>query len=115
MGSYLGGHTKVFVSESGTRWEVPDVPPRSPNSTSRRRWDSNIGVETGRSVSKETRSFLSQCAVAFLNDALTDTYPNPPPGLTKQIRQAGGNKRWIVFNLTRLKLFENLYKTRVAT
>ena len=50
MGSYLGGHTKVFVSESGTRWEVPDVPPRSPNSTSPRRWDSNIGVETGRSV-----------------------------------------------------------------
>jgi len=79
MASYLGGHTKIFISESGTRWEVPDVPLRQSDSTKRDRWDSEIGVETGRGASKETRFFLSQCAVAFFNDALTDTYPQPPP------------------------------------
>jgi hypothetical protein len=115
MGSYLGGHTKIFVSDSGTSWEVPDLPLRQRDSTKRNRWDREIGVETGRGASKETRSFLSQCAVAFFNDALTDTYPPPPSVLAKQIRQAGGTKRWIISDFTRLNHFENFYKRRAAT
>jgi hypothetical protein len=115
MGSYLGGHTKIFISESGTSWEVPDIPPRQRDFTKRARWDSEIGVEIGRGASKETRAFLSQCAVAFFNDSLTDTYPQPPPVLKEQIRQAGGNKRWIIFDFTRLNHFENFYKRRATT
>lgn len=96
-------------------WEVPDLPLRQRNSTKRDRWDKEIGVETGRGASKETRSFLSQCAVAFLNDVLTDTYPPVPPVLEKQIREAGGTKRWIISDFTRLNHFENFYKRRAVT
>lgn len=112
-GTYLGGHSKIFVSDSGTRWEVPwDVPDRPGhafNDMVRPRWDTQIGGDTDRKVGKQIRSFLSVCAVAFHHDQLSDSNPKPPAILVRQIKRAGGNKRWIAEDRSRLALFESFY------
>jgi hypothetical protein len=112
-GSYIGGHTKVFISERGTRWEVADFPARQSGNSRRKAWDDEVvnGSYAARtSVSKEARSFLSMCAVAFRDDSLTDGFPKPHPILQREIRRLGGNKRWIVCDPRRLRLFESVLK-----
>jgi hypothetical protein len=112
-GSYIGGHTKIFISDGGTKWEVSDRPAARSDDSTRERWDEEVGVETGRRlrrVSKEGRSFLSMCAVAFRNDALTDHHPKPPSPLQREVKLAGGNKKWIANDPARLGLFEQFYK-----
>jgi hypothetical protein len=104
-GSYLGGHSRIFVSDSGTRWEVPDPAEVRP-------WDASIEVETGRKIGKEIRSFLSMCAVAFRDDQLSDSNPRPPAILIREIQRAGGNKRWIAEDRSRLALFKSFYLKR---
>jgi len=94
-GSYTGGHTKIFITDDGTRWEVPDRPAEQPGGWRRERWDEEIIGRSERTVSKEAKSFLSMCATAFRSNSLTDNHPKPPVALQKQIRRAGGNKRWI--------------------
>jgi hypothetical protein len=108
--TYTGGHSKIFVNEKGTTWEVPDQPAEQPDDSKKERWDEEIVGRIERTISKEARSFLSMCAKAFRNDSLTDNHPKPPVALQKQIRGAGGNKRWIVTDQIRLSLFESLYK-----
>jgi len=113
IGSYLGGHTKIFISEGGTKWEVSDRPANRSDESIRDRWDGEVGVETGaslRRVSKEGRSFLSMCAVAFRKDILTESHPKPPAHLQREIKRAGGNKKGIASNSARLGLFEQFYK-----
>ncbi len=110
-GSYIGAHTKIFISDRGTRWEVPDHPAHQPDNSRRNRWDDDVASETGRSkFHKQIRSFLSMCAVAFRSDGLTDDNPKPPPALQKKVKMAGGNKRWIASNPVRLRLFEEFLK-----
>jgi hypothetical protein len=111
-GSYTGAHTKIFISDRGTTWEVPDRP-LNRDDPPRGRWDEEVGVETGRglrSVSKEGRSFLSMCAVAFRNDLLTENHPKPPASLQREIKLAGGNRQWITRASARLELFEQFYR-----
>jgi hypothetical protein len=64
-GAYTGGHSKIFISSSGTLWEVPDLPAQQPDHLRRDRWDEEI-VGGQRGISKQGRSFLSMCAMAFL-------------------------------------------------
>ena len=112
-GSYIGGHTKIFISAGGTRWEVTDRPSSRPDDSTRERWDDEVAVGTGRRlrrVSKEGRSFLSMCAVAFRNDVLSESHPKPPARLQREIKLAGGNKKWIASDSARLGLFEQFYK-----
>jgi hypothetical protein len=112
-GSYTGGHTIVFINAAGTKWEVPDLPTSGPSNSIRSRWDDKVGVETGRGLrraGKEARSFLSMCAAAFHNDALTETHPKPPGRLQREIKLAGGNKHWIVTDRSRLVLFAQFLK-----
>ena len=113
-GSYIGGHTKIFITDTGTKWEVPDRSSNDADSSRRERWDEEIIARNERTVTKETRSFLSMCATAFRSDRLTDSHPTPPIGLRKQIGHAGGNKEWIVTDQTRLNLFESFYKKTKA-
>jgi hypothetical protein len=116
-GSYIGGHTKVFISAGGTRWEVPDRRGRGPNDSMRDRWDDELGVETSRGLrqlGKETRSFLSMCATAFHNDGLSETHPKPLPRLQREIKLAGGNKSWIARDTVRLNLFAYFFKKLVT-
>ena len=112
-GAYLGSHTKIFITKAGTRWEVSDRAQTEPDPSVRKRWDVEIAVETGRKlrkVSKQARSFLSMCAVAFHNDLLTDNHPEAPLALQKAVIGAGGNKKWIVRDSARLRVFEELYR-----
>jgi hypothetical protein len=109
-GSYTGGHTTVFVTPKGTRWEAPDRPAEQPDGSLRERWDEEIISRSERTVSKEARSFLSMCATAFRRDALTDNHPKPPVCLQKQIKRACGNKKWIATDQIRMNLFESFYK-----
>jgi hypothetical protein len=112
-GSYVGGHTKVFISAGGTRWEVPDRPVKRTDDLTRERWDNKLGVETGRELrrlGKETRSFISMCAMAFYNDGLSETHPKPLPRLQREIKLVGGNKNWIASDAARLSLFEHFFK-----
>jgi hypothetical protein len=72
-----------------------------------------MGVEIGRGLrkaTKEHRSFLSMCAVAFHNDLLINDNPKPPIALQKAVRRSGGNRKWIVSDPSRLRLFETFYK-----
>src|SRR5688572_789492 len=110
--TYRGGHTKVFISQSGTSWEVPDHSQVVADPGVRKRWDEETVGEAGDrpEVEKQARSFLSMCAMAFWHDALTNESPPALPELKKQVRRAGGNKRWIVGSATRLGLFEQYYK-----
>jgi hypothetical protein len=87
-----------------------------PGSSTLKRWDKK-GVEAGGKIDKQSRSFLSMCAVSFYNDALTDNNPKPPPAMQKELRSAGGNRRWIASDSVRLKAFEDFYlkKTRSVT
>jgi hypothetical protein len=112
-GTYIGSHTKIFISARGTKWEVPDNTGSGPDNATRDRRDDEVGVETGRGlrrVSKEGRSFLSMCAVAFHTDVLSETHPKPPGRLQREIKLAGGNKKWIVSDTVRLALFEQFFK-----
>jgi hypothetical protein len=109
-GTYAGGHTKLFVTDKGTIWEVSDRAADQPDDSRRERWDDEDIGRSKRTVSKEERSFLSMCATAFRNDSFTDSHPKPPLALQKQIRRAGGNKRWIAVDQIRLSLFEKSYK-----
>jgi hypothetical protein len=109
-GSYTGGHTKIFISDSGTTWEVSDRPAKERDDSRRDRWDAEIAVKTGPRITKESRSFLSMCAVAFRRDVLSDHNPKPPAVLQRQVTLAGGNKNWIVSDPTRLRLFEDFYR-----
>ena len=111
-GSYTGGHTKIFITDKGTKWEVPDRPPEQGDGSRRERWDDEIIGGSERTVSKEARSFLSMCATAFRGDSLTGDHPMPPVALRKQIRRAGGNKEWIARDQIRLSLFERFYKKK---
>jgi hypothetical protein len=96
-GSYTGGHTKILSA-------------KEPDDSRPDRWDAKIAVETGRRITKEGRSFLSMCAVAFCRDVLSDNNPRPPAILQRQIKLTGGNKKWIASDPTRLRLFEDLYR-----
>src|SRR5262249_36558911 len=112
-GSYIGGHTKIFISDEGTKWEVSDRSSDPPDGSRRNRWDAEIGVETGRrlrKVSKESRSFLSMCALAFRRDLLSESHPKPPAFLQREVKLAGGNKKWIASDAVRLRLFEQFFK-----
>lgn len=112
-GSYAGGHTKVFISNGGTRWEVPDLPAKQPDDSRRGRWDEEVVGENDQKLRKgrkEARSFLSMCAVAFRDDVWTDSNPKPPPVLQKEVRLAGGSKRWIATSRVRLNLFEHFFR-----
>jgi hypothetical protein len=112
-GSYIGAHTKIFLSDGGTKWEVADSPANRPNDSRRDRWHGETLSEPDgglRKVSKEERSFVSMCAVAFRSDALTDTNPKPRHGLQKEIKLAGENKRWIAGNPIRLSIFEAFFR-----
>jgi hypothetical protein len=113
-GGYTGGHTKVFLSKSGTSWEVSDPFATQPGSPTLKRWDKK-GVEAGGKIDKQSRSFLSMCAVSFYNDALTDNSPKPPPAMQKELRTAGGNRRWIASDSVRLKVFEDFYLKRARS
>jgi hypothetical protein len=62
-----------------------------------------------RKISKQQRSFISMCVVAFRKDSLTDTKPIPPPALRNEIKSRGGNKKWIATNDRRLSLFKRFY------
>jgi hypothetical protein len=112
-GSYTGSHTKIFISNLGTRWEVPDLPAKQPDHSRRHRWDEEVVGESEqklRRVRKEVRSFFSMCAVAFRDDVWTDSNPKPPPVLQKEVRLAGGSKNWIAASRVRLKLFEDFFR-----
>jgi hypothetical protein len=112
-GSYTGSHTKVFISNRGTRWEVSDLPARQPDDSRRGRWDEEVVGESEQGLPrarKEVRSFLSMCAVAFRDDVWNDSNPKPPSVLQKEVRLAGGSKRWIATNRVRLKLFEDFLR-----
>jgi hypothetical protein len=50
------------------------------------------------------------CAVAFRNDVLSESHPKPPARLQREIKLAGGNKKWIATDAARLKLFEQFFK-----
>src|SRR5258707_13579221 len=115
-GGYAGGHTKIFLTKNGTSWEVSNPLPPQPGLSSLKRWDKK-GVEAGGKIDKKSRSFLSMCAVSFYNDALTDNNPKPPPAMRKELRSAGGNRRWIVSDAVRLRIFEDFYlkKARSVT
>jgi hypothetical protein len=111
-GTYIGGHSKVFISDTSTRWEVSDRAAKEPDGSQRRRWDDEVaGASDGRPgrINKEARSFLSMCAAAFRSDALTQRHPEPPTGMRKQVSRAGGNKSWIASDPTRLRLFADFY------
>jgi hypothetical protein len=111
-GGYLGGNSEVRITEDGTQWapeQEVDAPPKE------ERWSPTVGVETGPELharAKIRRSFISMCAVAFRNDKLTDKEPAPPDPLRKEVRAAGGNRRWICQDPARLALFERLLKQR---
>jgi hypothetical protein len=107
-GSYTGAHTKIFITDSGTKWEVPDQSAKREDGSRRERWDEEIIARSERTVTKEARSFLSMCATAFRSDCLTHNHP--PVALRKEIRRSGGNKNWIVRDQIRLSLFESFYK-----
>jgi hypothetical protein len=112
-GSYIGAHTKVFITDGGTRWEVPNAAANEPDGSRRKRWDREVAVTADGASDRKTkdvRSFLSMCAVAFRRDALTESNPKPPPALHKQVRDAGGNKSWIASDSSRLRLFADFYK-----
>ena len=112
-GNYIGAHTKVFITDGGTRWEVPDAAANEPDGSRRKRWDEEVAATPDRGparMTKEVRSFLSMCAVAFRRDALTERNPKPPAALQKQVRAAGGNKSWIASDSSRLRLFADFYK-----
>jgi hypothetical protein len=114
---YIGGHTIVFVSDGGTKWEAADRPAKQQDDSQRKRWDDEVGVEIGRGhrrVSKVERSFLSMCAVAFCGDVLSDINPKPPVGLQREVRRAGGNKKWIVGDFGRIRMFEEFVKRRIG-
>src|ERR1700730_15446351 len=109
-GSYTGGHTKIYITDNGTKWEVLDRSAEQADRSRREGWDEEIIGRSERTVSKEARSFLSICATAFRGDSLTENHPMPPVALRKQIRRAGGNKKWIATDQIRLSLFESFYK-----
>jgi hypothetical protein len=112
-GNYIGGHTKVFISDGGTRWEVSDAAANEADGSHRKRWDEEVAATPDRGpskITKEVRSFLSMCAVAFRRDALTESNPKPPAAVQKQVRVAGGNKSWIARDSSRLRLFADFYK-----
>jgi hypothetical protein len=116
-GSYIGAHTKVFISDGGTRWEVPDAAANEPDGSRKKRWDEEVaGASDGgpSGITKEMRSFLSMCAVAFHRDLLTESNPKSPPALHKQIKLAGGNKNWIARDPVRLRLFADFYKKGIS-
>jgi hypothetical protein len=114
-GSYIGGHTKIFISDRGTTWEVSDRATNRSDDSSRERWDDEVGVGVGRGlrkVSKEGRSFLSMCAVAFRNDVLSESHPKPPARRQREVNLAGGNRKWIASDRGRFGIFEQFYKKR---
>ena len=113
-GSYIGGHTKIFISDRGTTWEVADRATNGSDNSSRDRWDDEVGVEVGhglRKVSKEGRSFLSMCAVAFRNDVLSKSHPNPPARLQHEVKLAGGNMKWIASDRGRLGILSSFTRS----
>jgi hypothetical protein len=111
---YIGGHTIIFISDSGTKWEVPDHPAKQPDNSRRGRWNEDVAVETGRRMRKEERSFLSMCAVSFRNDVLSESNPTPPPALQRAVKLAGGNKKWIIADTARLRVFEDFFRKRAS-
>jgi hypothetical protein len=111
-GGYLGGHTRIFPSEGGTTWKLIDRP-QPKTEDPRKRWDREPGVppsEEQRGIRLQRRSFLSMCAVAFCGDVLTDNVPEPPDVIRKEVKHAGGNRRWIAGDALRLKHFKDLYE-----
>jgi hypothetical protein len=50
-GSYTGGHSKVFISDSGTTWEVSDRSAKELTDWRRVRWDPEIAVDVRGSIS----------------------------------------------------------------
>lgn len=58
-GSYIGAHTKVFISDTGTRWEIPDRPTNEADGSRRKRWDEEVAATPDRSISHHTSMAIS--------------------------------------------------------
>jgi hypothetical protein len=67
-GSYIGAHTKIFISDGGTRWEVSDRPANQPDDSRRTggttKSRAKLAAGGARSASKAGPSY--RCALFAL-------------------------------------------------
>jgi hypothetical protein len=94
-GGYIGGHTKIFLSEDGTLW--PDG--ADPVAKTTKRWGSD-GVElvgpherkrfVAQSGKTAELKFLAAMAAAYRNRETVKTLPRLPQGLRPYVEAAGG-------------------------
>jgi hypothetical protein len=99
-GGYNGGGSKIFIGENGTAWETKWDSDQTIDEFLDR-WDKrddlkfDSAIQVRKRQRKQLAYFLLACARAYVADTLSQTFPPPPNFLSKQIRKAGGNAKWL--------------------
>jgi hypothetical protein len=110
-GGYIGAHTVVVVRPDGTHWPPDEKPPRAEENTYDP-WDRRDQTElspkerrTNIRKKKLESKFVAACAAAFVEGTLSQTHPEPPADLRKEVKFCGGNTDWLSTNRDRLNAF----------
>ena len=116
MGSYNGGHSKIYLSEDGTVWS--QVSEREPHS---RRWaDDNIQVSSEEEHSRGPRHnykehkyrILAAYAESYRTRKPAKPLHRVPSSLYLKIQASGGAMEWINKNEKRLERFWKFVESR---
>src|SRR5688572_4715571 len=117
-GTYLGGHSKLWVGNNGTAWGTFDgAESRSKNNKQkivrdRAPTEKQIAEQEKLDVIQEkavVRDFISRCVREYAANKLTAKNPQAPPILRKRVANAGGNIKWLMLDVGYQSLFHQAY------
>jgi hypothetical protein len=117
-GTYLGGRSKIGISDNGTSWSTfDDAQSRSKARKPRvirdhRPTKREIAEQERLDLIQEKaliREFISRCPREYACNKLTTFHPKAPPMLRKRVANAGGNVEWLARDPSYQIIFHRAY------
>jgi|SRR5882724_1816949 len=102
--TYSGGGSIIRIGKDGLEWTSSDPAENKQGRKSSKRFGNRVPTrreieqqsqEADRLEAKLIRSFISQCATAYVAGKLDAFCPEPPKQLKARIKSSGGNIAWL--------------------
>jgi hypothetical protein len=116
--TYSGGGSILRIGQDGLEWTSSDpAESKKRHKRSKHRGDRAPSQKEIERQAKEDnieerkliRSFISQCATAYVAEKLTASCPEPPKFLKRRIQNSGGNVAWLAAEPSYQATFHRAY------
>lgn len=117
--TYYGGGSIIRTTNDGTVWTSSDSAeskhkhrrskPRHDNRRPSQKEIERQAQEDEVQEARMIRSFISQCAAAYAEGKLINSYPAPPKSLRRRIDSCGGNISWVAAQASYRAYFHRAY------